>query len=502
MLEGDATLTGEPGAPSGTYHVKITKFASPSQMAGLPPLDMTAAGQLEGLRTTVDASITAGQNSALRIKGSAPLSTDGALDLAIKGKLDLALANQAISAAGRRVKGTLSLDGRAGGSISAPQGFGSATLTGGSFEDVLFGVRLNNISGRCVANGDRITLENISAATPKGGKLTADGAIRLDVAGGFPGTIRIRAQNAQLVQSSLATAVTNLDLNITGPLARRPNIGGEVNITQLDVPVPERLPGNLQPLAGTRHVQPTPTAAARLAIDAKARRDNAGSAFDAVFDLMILAPGKIWVHGRGLDAHLGGHLKITGTLTKPQPVGAFNLVRGQFQLLNTQLDLTRANLTFSGDLSPELDFVAMTQAGGASINIAISGAASDPQFSFTSSPDLPQDEILARLLFGESAGELTPTQGLALVQAMAIYSGGNSALEGVRRSLGLGDSTGSDNPLTKAFGNRVSFGVRTGATPAQTGVGMDVTIYKQLKAKAAVDATGAALAGVGTEFEW
>jgi translocation and assembly module TamB len=120
---------------------------------------------------------------------------------------------------------------------------------------------------------------------------------------------------------------------------------------------------------------------------------------------------------------------------------------------------------------------------------------------FRSSPDLPQDEILSRLLFGAPSGQLSPTQALALGQAAAIYSGGNDALEGLRRSLGLGAASNANNPLNKFLGDRVSLGVHTGATPAQTGVGMSITIYNQLKAKGAIDATGGASVGVGAE-EW
>ena len=134
--------------------------------------------------------------------------------------------------------------------------------------------------------------------------------------------------------------------------------------------------------------------------------------------------------------------------------------------------------------------------------IAITGGPADPQFIFTSSPDMPQDEILSRLLFGAPSGQLSPTQALALAQAAAIYSGGNNAFEGLRRSLGLGDAGNSTNPLTKFLGNRVSLGVHTGATPAQTGVGMDISIYKRFKVKGAIDATGGASAGVGAEYEW
>jgi translocation and assembly module TamB len=300
----------------------------------------------------------------------------------------------------------------------------------------------------------------------------------------------------------LATAVLGLDLDISGPLARYPRIGGKVDINALDIAIPDRLPGSLQPLPGTRHIDPTPTAAARLAIAAKSRRGRGAPVFDAALDLTIAVPGQIRVHGRGLDAQLGGNLRLTGTLAQPKPVGAFNLVRGRLNILTSELDLTRANLAFAGDLSPQLDFLATTQAGGASVSIAVTGNPADPQFIFRSSPDLPQDEILSRLLFGAPSGQLSPTQALAPAQAAAIYSGGNDALEGLRRSLGLGAASNSNNPLNKFLGDRVSLGVHTGATPAQTGVGMSVTIYKQLKAKGAIDATGGASVGVGAEYEW
>jgi translocation and assembly module TamB len=407
-----------------------------------------------------------------------------------------------MSAVGRRLTGSVAVDGRLGGTAPQPHAYGSITLSNGSLQDAILGIRLDAIRVRLIAQGDRATIESASATTRNGGPITASGSIRLDPAGGFPGDIRIRGQNAELMQSALATAVLGLDLDISGPLGRYPRIGGRVDINSLDIAVPDRLPGSLQPLPGTRHIDPGPTAAARLAIAAKSGRGRGAPAFDAALDLTIAVPGQIRVRGRGLDAQLGGNLNLTGTLAQPKPVGAFNLVRGRLNILTSELDLTRANLTFAGDLSPQLDFLATTQAGGASVSIAISGNPADPQFIFGSSPDLPQDEILSRLLFGAPAGQLSPTQALALAQAAAIYSGGNDAVEGLRRSLGLGAASNSNDPLNKFLGGRVSLGVHTGATPAQTGVGMSVTIYKQLKAKGAIDATGGASAGVGAEYEW
>ncbi|ACK51540.1 protein of unknown function DUF490 [Methylocella silvestris BL2] len=501
LLDGEATVSGPAAAPAGGYKIRISQLAAAqTKNAGLPLIDIDANGRFERGRVTTDANVVAGQAGRLRITGSAPLAADGALDLTVKGNLDAALANRNLAAAGRSVTGRLTIDGGVRGAVARPQAFGAITLANGSFQDAVQGVRLNGVRARLVANGDRIAIESASATTPNGGTINATGSVRLDPAAGFPGDIRVSGRNAQLLQSPVATAVASLDLTLSGPLARNPRIGGKIDIASLDILIPDRLPGALRPLPGTRHIDPTPTAAARLEI-ARQRRSRGGPAFDAALDLLIDAPGRIRVRGRGLDASLGGSLRLTGTLAAPKPVGAFNLVNGHLKVLTADLDFTRANLTFAGDLSPTLDFLATTQTGGASISVAITGDPADPVFAFTSSPDLPQDEVISRLLFGSPSGQLSPTQALALAQAVAIYTGGNDALEGLRRSLGLGAGD-SSNPLSNFLGDRVSLGVQTGATPQQTGVGMTVNIWKAFKARGVIDATGAVSVGVGAEKEW
>jgi translocation and assembly module TamB len=323
--------------------------------------------------------------------------------------------------------------------------------------------------------------------------------------------IRITGQRAELVQSAVATAVLTLDVALAGRLARDPRVSGRVDVVSLDVTIPERLPATLKPLPGTKHLHPTPTTTARLALDAKARRaGRAAPAFDPALDLTIAAPGHILVHGRGLDAELGGSLRLTGTLAKPTPVGAFSLRRGRLRVLTARLEFTRGNLTFAGDFRPELDFLATTQAGGATVGVAITGQASDPQFAFTSSPELPEDEVLSRLLFGTPSGQLTTGQALALAQAAAQYSGGgDGAFERLRRSLGLGGldvnlgaSGGPSVGLERALNNRISVGVKAGPSAAQTGVGVDIRVTDKVKVQGEVGANGAASVGVGVEHEW
>lgn len=218
---------------------------------------------------------------------------------------------------------------------------------------------------------------------------------------------------------------------------------------------------------------------APLALDAKARvGSRVAPAFDPALDLAIAAPGHILVHGRGLDPELGGSLRLSGTLAKPTPVGAFRLRRGRLRVLTARLEFTRGNLTFAGDFRPELDFLATTEAGGATVGVAITGQASDPEFAFTSSPDLPEGEVLSRLLFGTPSGQLTTGQALALAQAAAQYSGGgDGAFERLRRWLGLGGfdvnlgaSGGPNVGLERALNSRVNVGVKPVHRPPRRGL--------------------------------
>ncbi len=511
-LDGSAELTGSPSAPAGPYRLHVAQLVVPqTRSAGLGAIDVTASGRLDGTRATVDATVSAREAGKLTVRGSAPLALIGDLDVSIAGRLDAGLANRSLRAGARRVAGVVSVDGRIAGTLDDPRVSGSATLSGGSFADAAQGIRLDNIRGRLVARGEEVSIESASADTRNGGRISAAGHVTLDPTGGFPGTIRITGQQAELVQSAVATAVLNLDLALAGRLARDPRVSGRVDVVSLDVTIPERLPATLKPLPGTKHLHPTRTATARLALDGKARGGRrAAPEFDPALDLTITAPGHILVHGRGLDAELGGSVRLSGTLAKPSPVGAFSLRRGRLRILTTRLDFTRGNLTFAGDFRPELDFLATTQAGGATVGVAITGQASDPQFAFTSSPELPEDEVLSRLVFGTASGQLTTGQALALAQAAAQYSGGgDGAFERLRRSLGLGGldvnlgaSGGPSVGLERALNSRVSVGVKAGASAAQTGVGVDIRVSDKVKVQGEVGANGAASVGVGVEHEW
>ena len=335
--------------------------------------------------------------------------------------------------------------------------------------------------------------------------------MRIDPQANFPGDITITGRRAQLVSSDLATAVANLDLSLTGPLATTPLIAGRVELITLDITVPDRLPTTLQPLPGTRHIEPPPQAQARLAVRQERReRGAAGPGFNARLDLTIVAQNRIFVRGRGINAELGGDLRLTGTLMDPVAVGSFELRRGRFDLLGQRLDFTRGRIDFTGDFTPMLDFVAETQTSDVTAGIIVSGPASDPTFELTSSPELPQDEILSRILFDRASGGLSAGQALQLAQGIATLAGtgGPGVFENLRRSLGVDSldiAVGEEGPavgVSRYISDNIRLGVRAGARPEDTGVSVDIDLSRRLRLQGQVGADGRSSVGIGYEIEY
>jgi translocation and assembly module TamB len=62
------------------------------------------------------------------------------------------------------------------------------------------------------------------------------------------------------------------------------------------------------------------------------------------------------------------------------------------------------------------------------ISINIGGRAQNPQVSFTSSPSLPQDELLSRILFGGSVQSISAIQAVQLAAALNSLRGSGGGL--------------------------------------------------------------------------
>ena len=90
-------------------------------------------------------------------------------------------------------------------------------------------------------------------------------------------------------------------------------------------------------------------------------------------------------------------------------------------------------------INPQLDILAETQADGLEVEVRVTGNAQQPEIAFSSNPALPEEEILARLLFGGSITSLSATDALQLGAALASLRGGGGLdpINQLRSAIGL-----------------------------------------------------------------
>ncbi|MCI4678638.1 hypothetical protein K9U39_05245 [Rhodoblastus acidophilus] len=242
-LDVAAKIAGKPSAPTGDWRLELARLSTPqTRSASLPAIGARASGRLQGKRTSLDATIGLPRGGTAQITGFAPLDPAGALDLTIRAAIDASLANTMLAAGGQSVSGKLSIDAKAQGPANKPQLAGSASLANGSFDDPLAGVRFDHVNAMLRARGDRIAIERFTAATRNSGTIAMTGDVRVAPDAGFPASLRITGQKAELVSNDYVTAIANLALDLSGPLARRPRISGKVDFDSIDVRVPDSIP--------------------------------------------------------------------------------------------------------------------------------------------------------------------------------------------------------------------------------------------------------------------
>jgi translocation and assembly module TamB len=134
----------------------------------------------------------------------------------------------------------------------------------------------------------------------------------------------------------------------------------------------------------------------------------------------------MFLTGRGLTSEWKGNLSVEGDTDAPVVTGDLSLVRGHADFLGKRFQLGRGVITFYGAVPPaaQLDVLAEARAKDITAQLELTGPLKNPNVKLSSDPELPTDEILARLLFGRSLTDITPFQAVQLALAANTLAGG------------------------------------------------------------------------------
>ena len=509
-IGAEARLTGKPARPDGTIKLTATGLRLREGYGRtLPPARIDATATLASGAARVDVHAVAGA-SRLTVTGRAPMSVRDPLDLRVTGSLDIGLLDPLLAAGGQHIAGKLALNTAIAGSIADPVVSGGADATDGEVRDDVLGARINAIKARLDMAGHTLRLTSASGQAGPG-TISAEGTVDL-LSPGTPIDLRVTARNARPVASDGLTALIDGDFTLRGP-ADSLTVGGSILARRVDFRVPEKLPASVVAIAIRDPDKPPPPAA--------------GPVPAIALDMTLDAPSQVFLRGRGLDVELGGTVRLQGTIARPRAIGSVTLRRGMISFAGQTLTFTRGTIDFNGAklTDPALSLVSTSTSASVAATLTVGGTAHAPKITLTSVPELPQDEILAQLLFKRSVSSLGPFELAQIAAALAsltgVTTGLDDPLDRMRRGLGLDRLSAGTNARgspTLEAGRFLAPGVYVGAKQGSSGGSTQGTvridIAKGLKLEGTTGSGGSGSAtgagsetngssvGLGYEFEY
>jgi translocation and assembly module TamB len=478
-LHADARLHGSVLQPIGSLRLQADKLQMQHGYGrGLPPAKLNATALLQGELAELDLGLSAGSDISFKLAGLVPMTPKGLFELHSETELDLKRLDPLLNAEGRRLRGLLTVNSKLAGTWPSTSITGSAQLNNGEWQDYALGVKISDISATLSAEDGTIRIAKLQGRSGPG-TLSASGSIGL--LKGMPVDLNITARNARPLASDRLTVNLDADVSLRGLAAEQLAATGRIQIKRAEIRIPERMPTSIAVLKTSHDAAPP-------------AQSEAGSKF--ALDLTIAASREIYLRGRGMDAELGGSIHVTGTDQELRPDGRFQLRRGQFTLAGQTLVFSQGSVGFdNGSLTnPSLNFIANTSRDTISASLTVAGSALKPTIMLSSTPELPQDEIMANLLFGHGSATLSPLEMLQIASALASLSGINvgidDPLESARKRLGLDRlSAGGASPSVEG-GRYIAPGVYLGAKQGISGgkpqASLQIDVTKRLKLEGSV----------------
>ena len=436
---------GRGGLPTGQARLKIDDLTRSSALLSSRPLDIALVADLSETLLQTRAVMSDNGDIAGRLQARiAGLPQSGALtERLYAGDLFAQLRFDGSAASLWRLSGIDLLDvtgpvrvaADVRGSLGNPRLQG--TLAGDSLRvrSALTGTDVTDVSMRGRFNGPRFNLTRFSGTAPNGGRVSGSGTIDLSDITADRGPrmdIRLAARDAEILD------LPDMGATITGPMRIVSNGVGGTIAGRLTVNEARWRLGNAE---AVRDLPQIPTREINIPADIAPVGANTAP---WRYLINVRAPGGIQVDGMGLESEWRTeNLQIRGTTEEPRLAGEVRVVprQGSYSFAGVRFELTRGIISFDGDVAidPRIDLLAETEVDGLAVDVTVRGNASMPDITFSSVPALPEEELLARLLFGGSITNLSATDALQLGAAVASLRGGSGTgpINQLRDAIGL-----------------------------------------------------------------
>ncbi len=426
-------------APTGSANVTIRGLSRAGLVLSSRPIDLGLAAALSADRLGVRAVMASGGKTIgrgqvlLRPLGGGGLAARIAAaplfaQLRYQGPADTLWRLTGVELFD--LSGPVAIGADVSGRIGAPVIRGVLQANGARIESANTGTVLTNVQASGRFGGSRLQIDRFAADAGKGGRVTGTGGFDFAAAHGIGIDIRLAADRAVMINRD------DIGATVTGPLTFTSDgaggrIAGDVVLNRSRYRLGQANAASAVPRLNIREINlpdggeedEAPVAPWTLAIKAR-------------------AADKVIVSGLGLSSEWSADLAIAGEPVNPAITGQATLVRGDYEFAGRKFELARGIIRFAGEVpaNPALDIEANADTTGLTASIRVTGTALKPEIGFSSTPALPEDELLSRLLFGTSITSLSAPEALQLAAAVAaLQDGGNglNPINAVRRAAGL-----------------------------------------------------------------
>ena len=465
----------------------------------------------------LDLAATAPGGTRATIAGTAAADLSTA-DIRVAGVSDAALVNPMLRT--RSVEGPVNFDLRLNGRPALENLSGQVRLPGARLADPNLGLRVENLTGTADIAGGVVSID-ATAAVAAGGTLRVTGPVDLR-GGAISLDLRAVLQRVVLRDPNLYETIVDGAVSITGNPADGPLVTGEVNLGPTEFRIPTSSLGG-HPIPDMVHLNDgaevratrakaglLPFASADARIAGMVAPAATPPANPARLDLTINAPNQVFVRGRGVDAELGGQIRLTGTARNMVPIGQLELIRGRVDLLGRRFTLTEGLIELQGSMVPVLRLVAETTRDAITTRIIIDGDLRDPEIRFESVPGMPEEEVLSQLLFGRGLDSISALQAAQLANAVAVLAGrgGEGLVGNLRNAAGLDDldlTTDEDGQISVRAGRYLSRNLYTDVEVDAEGksrINLNLDVNDAVTARGSVSSEGESTIGIFYERDY
>jgi len=383
-------------------------FTDPAMKLGLTTLglDVQAAANQITARVDIDTRETGrvhaeGRTTLTHEAGKLMLLRSAQMAWTAQARLPDLLVLRPFLPPGTKLDAQLALDLAGSGTLASPVLNGTLAANGIRFAMAEEGILVRD-------GAIKLKLDDNTVSVSEGGLEGQTGRIRLEGSASW----RNPAVGLTLNFEKFA-AITRSDRRVwlsgatrLGYANGRVNLDGELRADKARIEIPETSRPRLS--ADVVVVGSPPRA------DAKTRRTplDINLSFDLGEDFLF--------KGAGLDARLGGKIRVFTHNDALRGEGSIQVKKGRYSAYGQTLDIERGVLAFSGPLAnPSLDILAVRKTDEVTVGVKVGGTVERPLARLYSDPAMADTETLSWLVFGHGLDKTSDSAKFEMMQIMA-----------------------------------------------------------------------------------